>query len=146
MDKKPNRTGFLAGQLTFGDDFDTLGQTEIKATFEGEPEPAPCTEPCLATKEGEGQRCQVCGFPATAGHVQGVVDGERYSLLICPGCLKHAVLCLRDSHRQCRLFDDDFEIEELCRFGKAPPTHGGEEKDWQQMKPVGREFGADHDD
>ena len=144
MDKKPNRTGFLVGQLTFGDDFDTLGQAEIEAAFIGEPGPDPTD---LATKEEQGsQRCQVCDFPAIAGHVQGEVEGESYSLLICPSCLKHAVLCLRDSHRQCRLFDDDFEIEELCRFGKAPPTHGGEEKDWEQMKPVGREFGADHDD
>lgn len=119
MDKKPNRTGFLAGQLTFGDDFGTLGQAEIEAAFAGEPDPAPATEPGLATKEEQGsQRCQVCDFPAIAGQVQGVIEGERYSLQICPGCLKHAVLCLRDSHRQCRLFDDDFEIEELCRFGK----------------------------
>lgn len=143
MDKKPNRTGFLEGQLSFGDDFDTLGQTEIEAAFSGEPDPAPATEPSLATKEEQGsQRCQVCDFPAVAGQVLGEVDGERYSLLICPSCLKYAILCLRDSYRQCRLFDDDFVIEELCRFGKAPPTPGGEEKDWEQMKPVGREFGA----
>ncbi|WP_134678002.1 hypothetical protein [Ectopseudomonas khazarica] len=146
MDKKPNRTGFLAGQLTFGDDFDTLGQAEIEAGFFGEPDPAPATASELATTEEESQRCQVCGFPAIAGHVQGEVNGERYSLLICPGCLKHAVLCLRDSHRQCRLFDDDFEIEELCRFGKAPEILEGEAKDWERMKPVGREFGAGSDE
>lgn len=143
MDKKPSRTGFLAGQLTFGDDFDTLGQSEIDAAFEEEPDPSPGTEPSLATKEeGEGQRCQVCDFPAVAGLVLGELDGEQYSLLICPGCFKHAVLCLRDSYRQCRLFDDDFEIEELCRFGKAPPALEGEAKEWELMKPVGREFGA----
>lgn len=119
MDKTPNRTGFLPGQLTFGDDFDTLGQSEIEAAFQGDPDPAPSApDPDLATKEQGSQRCQVCDFPAISGHVQGVIEGERYSLLICQSCLKHAVLCLRDSHRQCRLFDDDFEIEELCRFGK----------------------------
>lgn len=117
MDKKPSRTGFLAGQLTFGDDFDTLGQAEIESAFEGEPDPDPTA---LATKEaGEGQRCQVCDFPAIAGQVQGEIDGERYRLLICPSCLRYAILCLRDSYRQCRLFDDDFEIEELCSFGKV---------------------------
>ncbi|MFY1021661.1 hypothetical protein [Ectopseudomonas khazarica] len=142
MDKKLNRTGFLEGQLSFGDDFDILGQAEIEAAFEGEPDTAPVSESGLATKEGEGQRCQVCDFPAVAGYVQGEVQGEMYSLQICPGCLKHAVLCLRDSHRQCRLFDDDFEIEELCRFGKVPATLEGEAKDWEQMKPAGREFGA----
>lgn len=119
MDKKPSRTGFLAGQLSFGDDFDTFDQAEIESAFEGEPDPGSGTESGLATKEGESQRCLVCDFPAIAGHVQGVIEGERYSLQICPGCLKHAVLCLRDSHRQCRLFDDDFEIEELCRFGRS---------------------------
>ena len=146
MDKKPNRTGFLAGQLTFGDDFDTLGQAGIDAAFLGEPDPAPVPEDDLATKEaGESQRCQVCDFPAVAGHVLGEVEGERYSLQICPGCLKHAVLCLRDSYRQCRLFDDDFEIEELCRFGRVPPALEGEAKDWERMKPVGREFGSDEE-
>lgn len=122
MDKKPNRTGFLPGQLTFGDDFDTLGQSEIEAAFAGEPEPDPALsapDQDLATKEQGSQRCQVCDFPVIAGHVHGEVDGERYSLLICSSCLQHAVLCLRDSHRQCRLFDDDFEIAELCDFGKA---------------------------
>lgn len=126
MDKKPNRTGFLAGQLSFGDDFETLGQSEIDAAFEEEPDPSPGTEPSLATKEEQGsQRCQVCDFPAIAGQVQGAVDGVRYSLLICPSCLNHAILCLRDSYRQCRLFDDDFEIEELCRFGKLGASSGG---------------------
>lgn len=72
----------------------------------------------LATKEGEGQRCQVCDFPAIAGKVEGEIDGEQYRLLICQSCLQHAVLCLRDSYRQCRLFNDDFDIEELCNFGK----------------------------
>ncbi|NMY14302.1 hypothetical protein HBN74_01845 [Pseudomonas sp. WS 5019] len=140
MDKKRNRTGFLAGQLTFGDDFDTLGQAEIEAAFTGEPGPDPTD---LATKEEQGsQRCQVCDFPAIAGQVLGEIDGERYKLLICPSCLQYVILCLRDSHRQCRLFDDDFEIEELCRFGKAQPTLDGEEKEWEQIKPVGREFGA----
>lgn len=147
MDKKPNRTGFLAGQLTFGDDFDTLDQAGIDAAFLGKSDPTPGTEPCLATKEaGEGQRCQVCDFPAVAGQVQGEVEGERYRLQVCPGCLKHAVLCLRDSYRQCRLFDDDFEIEELCRFGKVPEILEGEAKDWERMKPVGREFGAGSDE
>lgn len=143
MEKKPNRTGFLDGQLTFGDDFDTLGQAEIEAAFIGEPGPDPTD---LATKEGESQRCQVCDFPAIAGQVLGELDGEQYSLLICPGCLKHAILCLRDSYRQCRLFDDDFEIEELCRFGKVPAILEGEAKDWERMKPVGREFGAEGED
>jgi len=143
VDKKPSRTGFLEGQLSFGDDFDTLGQAEIESAFDGEPDPTPANEPGLATKEEqESQRCQVCDFPAIAGQVQGEVDGDRYSLLICPSCLKYAILCLRDSYRQCRLFDDDFEIEELCRFGKAQPTLDGEEKEWEQIKPVGREFGA----
>ena len=145
MDKKPNRTGFLEGQLSFGDDFDTLGQSEIEAAFAGEPDPASDATATsdLATKEaGESRRCQVCDFPAVAGHVQGEVEGERYSLLICPSCFKYAILCLRDSYRQCRLFDDDFVIEELCRFGKAQPTLDGEEKEWEQIKPVGREFGA----
>lgn len=77
-------------------------------------------EAILATKEEEGsQRCQVCDFPVIAGHVQGVIEGEQYSLRICQSCLQYAVLCLRDSYRQNRLFDDDFEIEELCGFGKT---------------------------
>jgi hypothetical protein len=77
----------------------------------------------LATNEGEegSQRCQVCDFPVLAGQVEGLIDGERYSLLICQSCLQHAILCLRDSCRQCRLFDDDFEIAELCSFGKENP-------------------------
>ena len=128
MDKKPSRTGFLAGQLSFGDDFDTLGQAEIEAGFFGEPDTASGATATsdLATKEaGESQRCQVCDFPAIAGQVQGVIERERYSLQICPSCLKHAILCLRDSYRQCRLFDDDFEIEELCRFGKGEASSAG---------------------
>ncbi|MGE8499368.1 MAG: hypothetical protein ACN6O6_17845 [Pseudomonas sp.] len=147
MEQKPNRTGFLEGQLKFGDDFDTLGQSEIEAAFAGEPDPEPSTaESDLATKEQGSQRCQVCDFPAVAGHVQGEINGERYSLLICQSCLQHAVLCLRDSHRQCRLFDDDFEIQELCGFGKVSPGLKGEEAEWEQMKPFGREFGADEKD
>ncbi len=147
MDKTPNRTGFLPGQLTFGEDFDTLGQSEIEAAFQGEPDPVPAThESDLATKEEGSQRCQVCDFPAIAGQVQGEIDGERYRLLICQGCLQHAIFCLRDSYRQCRLFDDDFEIEELCRFGKVQSTLEGEAKDWEQVKPVVREFGADSDE
>ncbi|MCM8742346.1 hypothetical protein [Pseudomonas koreensis] len=70
------------------------------------------------TEERQPERCQVCEFPAIAGDVQGEVDGEQYSLQVCPSCLKYALLCLRDSYRQNRLFDDDFEIDELCRFGK----------------------------
>lgn len=73
----------------------------------------------LATiEERQPERCQICEFPAIAGHVQGEVDGEQYSLRVCPSCFKYALLCLRDSYRQNRLFDDDFEIDELCRFGK----------------------------
>lgn len=101
----------------------------------------------LATNEEQGShRCQVCDFPVIAGHVHGEVDGERYSLLICQNCLQHAVLCLRDSHRQCRLFDDDFEISELCGFGKVSPRLDAEAVEWEQMKPVGREWGSDVDD
>ena len=70
------------------------------------------------TEEGQPQRCQVCEFPAIAGQIQGEVDSEQYSLRLCPSCFKYALLCLRDSYRQNRLFDDDFEIEELCHFGK----------------------------
>ncbi|AXQ47733.1 hypothetical protein DZC31_10335 [Stenotrophomonas rhizophila] len=73
----------------------------------------------LATTEArQPQRCQVCQFPEIAGQVQGEVDGEQYSLKLCPSCFKYVFLCLRDSYRQDRLFDDDFEIDELCRFGK----------------------------
>ncbi len=81
---------------------------------------APPAEPPegLATKEEGGQRCQVCEFPEIAGRVQGEVDGEQCSLRLCPSCFKYVFLCLRDSYRQDRLFDDDFEIEELCKFGK----------------------------
>lgn len=146
MDK---RIGFLDGQLTFGGDFDTLSQPEIEAAFHGEPDSDPAASgDHLATNDAEEgkQLCQVCEFPAIAGHVQGELRSERYSLHVCPSCFEYAILCLRDSYRQNRLFDDDFEIEELCRFGKASPPLGGEEKDWEQMRPVGREFGADHDD
>lgn len=91
----------------------------------------------LATKEeGSRQRCQVCDFPATAGHVQGEIDGARYSLLICQSCLQHAVLCLRDSHRQCRLFSDDFEIEELCSFGKEREMIKQEQRRIMRLKEV----------
>jgi len=100
----------------------------------------------LATKEQESQRCQVCDFPTLAGRVEGEIEGERYSLRICQSCLQHAVLCLRDSYRQNRLFDDDFEIAELCGFGKVSPGLKGEAADWEQMKPVGREWGSDEDD
>ncbi|MDM8347691.1 hypothetical protein P8H27_02120 [Pseudomonas sp. sp1636] len=130
---KPPLFGSVTGKLT--EDCDTLGQAE------GDPGSELAT-----TKEGEGQRCQVCDFPDIAGHVHGEVEGERYSLMICQGCLQHAVLCLRDSYRQCRLFDDDFEIAELCGFGKVSPALKGEAAEWEQMKPVGREFGADSDD
>ncbi|PTV51757.1 hypothetical protein [Pseudomonas putida] len=77
-------------------------------------------EPLATTTEGQPERCQVCEFPAIAGQVQvqGEVDGEQCSLKLCPSCFKYVFLCLRDSHRQDRLFDDDFEIEELCRFGQ----------------------------
>lgn len=100
----------------------------------------------LATKEQGSHRCQVCDFPVLAGQVQGEIDGEQYSLLICQSCLQHAVLCLRDSYRQNRLFDDDFDIAELCGFGKVSSDLKGEEAEWEQMKPVGREFGADSDE
>ncbi|AXA56680.1 hypothetical protein CEQ51_21225 [Pseudomonas thivervalensis] len=73
----------------------------------------------LATIEGgKPECCQVCEFSAIAGQVQGEVDGEQCSLRLCPSCFKYVFLCLRDSHRQDRLFDDDFEIEELCHFGR----------------------------
>jgi prevent-host-death family protein len=35
--KIPRRRGFLAGQITVPDDFDTMMQDEIIALFEGEP-------------------------------------------------------------------------------------------------------------
>lgn len=98
------------------------------------------------TEEGRPERCQVCGFPAIAGQVQGDVEGEKCSLKLCPSCFKYVFLCLRDSYRQNRLFDDDFEIDELCRFCKAQSAPEGKAKEWEQMKPVGREFGADGDD
>lgn len=71
------------------------------------------------TEERQPERCQVCEFPAIAGQIQGEVDSEKYSLRLCPSCFKYALLCLRDSYRQNRLFDDDFEIEELCKFGRV---------------------------
>ncbi|MGL4318215.1 MAG: hypothetical protein ACRCTL_16565 [Pseudomonas sp.] len=105
------------GQLSLGGDF---SNTEATAST-----PAPADSADLATKEGQPQRCQVCDFPAISGHVHGQVEGEGYSLLICQSCLEYAVMCLRDSYRQCRLFDDDFEIEELCGFGKEQkPARG----------------------
>lgn len=157
------RTGFLDGQLSFGDDFDTLGQAEIEAAFSSEPDPDPATQDGLATKEQGTQLCEVCEFPAIAGHVQGELRRERYSLHVCPSCFEYAILCLRDSYRQNRLFDDDFEIQELCDFGKKGKwqeenrkaidaynehveAHGVFATDmtaWEQMKPVGWEFGAD---
>ncbi|MCO6060388.1 hypothetical protein NG726_27515 [Pseudomonas sp. MOB-449] len=155
----PLPPGVLPGQLSFGDDFDTLAQGEIEAAHQVEPDPAPVApETHLATpKEGVGRSCQVCDFPAIAGRVQGEIDGERYSLLICQSCLQHAVLCLRDDYRQCRLFEDDFEIEELCGFGKVkkPGLHellersdlsapdAGYAKDWEEARPLGKEFGTD---
>ncbi|MBM7059333.1 type II toxin-antitoxin system CcdA family antitoxin [Pseudomonas sp. UL073] len=153
--------GVLPGQLSLGEDF---GGTEVPAS------PDSPSSSDLATKEEGGHRCQVCDFPIVSGLVQGEVEGERYKLLICQSCLEYAVLCLRDSYRQCRLFDDDFEIAELCDFGKVNKqeswqeenrkaidaynkhveAHGvfatDEEKAWEQMRPVGKEFGSDEDE
>lgn len=151
------RTGFLRSQVSAPDDFDTLGQHEIDAAFQGNTDLVPDVEGGLATKT---ERCQVCGFPAIAGRLEGQIEAERYSLLICQSCLQHAVLCLRDSYRQCRLFDDDFELEELCNFGKRKKPSLSELleqsddlvpesellKDWEQAKPVGREYGADDEE
>lgn len=160
--EKP-RMCFLQDQVSVPDDFDTLGQHEIEAAFSGgntNPVPA-AAEDGLATKaEPGGESCQVCDFPAVAGKVEGDINGERHSLRICQGCLQHAVLCLRDSYRQCRLFDDDFELEELCNFGKrkkpslselleqfdASAPESERIKDWEQARPVGREYGAEDDE
>ncbi|MGW7233011.1 hypothetical protein ACWGIE_07450 [Pseudomonas fulva] len=75
-------------------------------------------KPLATTEAGQPERCQVCQFPEIAGRVHGEVDGEQCSLRLCPSCFKYVFLCLRDSYRQDRLFDDDFEIEELCHFGR----------------------------
>ena len=78
------------------------------------------TEESLATtEEGQPQRCQVCEFPAIAGHVEGEIAGERYSLRLCEGCFKYAILVLRAQYKQKRLFDDDFDFAELDGFGRA---------------------------
>lgn len=154
---KNPRTGFLQGQASAPEDFDILSQHEIGAAFEGNIDVVTDTEDGLASKT---ERCHVCDFPAIAGRVEGQIEAERYSLLICQSCLQHAVLCLRDSYRQCRLFDDDFELEELCNFGKRKKPSLSELleqsddsvhesrllKDWEQAKPVGREYGADDEE
>jgi prophage regulatory protein len=151
--EKP-RTGFPQGQAPAPGDFDTLIQHKIVAAFSGTTDPVPAANNDLAIKE---DRCHVCDFPAIAGKVEGQIEAERYSLLICQSCLQHAVLCLRDSYRQCRLFDDDFELEELCNFGKRKKPSLSELleqsddsapeseriKDWEQAEPIGREYGAD---
>ncbi|MFP8003863.1 hypothetical protein ACLHTJ_04225 [Pseudomonas aeruginosa] len=119
MKKKPDRIGFLAGQLTFGDDFDTFGQSEIEAEFHGEPDPAQATEQGLATtEEGQPERCQVCEFPKIAGQVEGELEGLRYSLRLCPSCFEYTIMTLRAQYKQCRLFDDNFDFKELDDFGK----------------------------
>lgn len=119
MNKKPDRIGFLAGQLSFGDDFDMLGQVEIEAAFHGDPDPAQAAEPGLATtEEGQPERCQVCEFPKIAGHVEGEIAGERYSLRLCPSCFEYTIMTLRAQYKQCRLFDDNFDFRELEAFGK----------------------------
>lgn len=115
---KPLPPGVLPGQLSLGEEFEPFGELDPSLVAEA-------SLATLATKEEGSQRCQVCDFPALAGQVEGVIDGERYSLRICQSCLQHAVLCLRDSYRQNRLFDDDFEISELCGFGKVSPDLKG---------------------
>lgn len=78
----------------------------------------------LATKErGSGQRCQVCDFPAVAGHVQGVIKGEDYELQLCTGCFKYTILVLRAQYKQKRLFDDDFDFCELEEFGRLSSSN-----------------------
>ncbi|HCF2988040.1 TPA: hypothetical protein NIB67_002113 [Pseudomonas aeruginosa] len=120
MKKKPDRIGFLAGQLSFGDDFDTLGQAEIEAAFHGDPDSAQAAEPGLATtEEGHPQRCQVCEFPKIAGKVEGELAGQRYSLRLCASCLNYTILTLREQYEQSRLFDDNFDFKELEGFGKG---------------------------
>ncbi|MFU4390353.1 hypothetical protein [Pseudomonas paraeruginosa] len=73
----------------------------------------------LATTEGQPQRCQVCEFPKIAGKVEGEIAGERYSLRLCEGCFKYAILVLRAQYKQKRLFDDDFDFVELDGFGRS---------------------------
>lgn len=78
------------------------------------------TEESLATtEEGQPQRCQVCDFPAVAGYVQGVIDGEGYELRLCTGCFKYTILVLRAQYKQHRLFGDDFDFVELNGFGRS---------------------------
>ncbi|MCT5033382.1 hypothetical protein LZL36_22745 [Pseudomonas aeruginosa] len=128
MKKKPDRIGFLAGQLSFGDDFDTLGQAEIEASFHGEPDHAPASEPGLATtEEGQPERCQVCEFPMITGQVEGEIDGERYSLRLCQSCFHYTIMTLREQYEQCRLFDDNFDFRELDAFGKLKKPDDAEQ-------------------
>lgn len=161
--EKP-RMGFLQDQASVPDDFNTLSQHEIEAAFSGgntntNPVPAAAEDGLAKKLEPGGENCQVCDFPAVAGKVEGDLNGEWHSLRVCQGCLQHAVLCLRDSYRQCRLFDDDFELEELCNFGKrkkpslselleqsdAASSESERSNDWEQMKPAGKEYGAEED-
>ncbi|MCZ7719927.1 hypothetical protein [Pseudomonas aeruginosa] len=72
----------------------------------------------LATTEGQPQRCHVCEFPRIAGHVEGEIAGERYSLRLCPSCFDYTIMTLRAQYKQCRLFDDNFDFRELDAFGK----------------------------
>ncbi|MDI3812028.1 hypothetical protein QK414_29325 [Pseudomonas aeruginosa] len=75
-------------------------------------------EPLATTEEGQPQRCQVCEFPKIAGHVEGEIAGERYSLRLCPSCFDYTIMTLRAQYKQCRLFDDNFDFKELDDFGK----------------------------
>lgn len=127
MKKKPDRIGFLASQLSFDNDFDTIGKAEIEAAFHGDPDSAQAAEPGLATTdEGQAERCQVCEFPKIAGRVEGEIDGERYSLRLCPSCFNYTIMTLRAEYEQCRLFDDNFDFRELEVFGKLKQPVGYE--------------------
>jgi len=114
-------------------------------------------EGLATTDEGQPERCQVCEFPKIVGHVGGEISGERYSLWLCPSCFEYTILTLREQYEQCRLFDDNFDFKELDAFGKlkkpglremleqcdqsaAQPKEAAE---FEQAKPVGREFGSD---
>ncbi|HHM5016628.1 TPA: hypothetical protein ACRMAA_002040 [Pseudomonas aeruginosa] len=77
----------------------------------------------LATTEGQPERCQVCEFPKIVGKVEGEIAGERYSLRLCPSCFEYTIMTLRAQYKQCRLFDDNFDFEELDDFGKLN-SHG----------------------
>jgi len=117
------------------------------------------TEESLATTEvGQPQRCQVCEFPKIAGHVEGEIAGERYSLRLCPSCFEYTIMTLRAQYEQCRLFDDNFDFKELDEFGKLKKTDDvrqaheilervkrGEEKTFS-TEEVRKDLGLDKDE